>query len=306
MIKSNPTFAETYFELCCTVSSEWEELWSWYCFENDALGVETISESSSELTLRVFFAIKPSGGAKKLIDNFRIETAPEAKIKIIKESIRSVENWQSNWREHFRPVKVGQSLIILPSWETEFELSGRHPVWIDPGQGFGTGHHISTVLALEMLEHFIFETETVPESMLDIGIGSGILAIAACRLGITKVSGVDIEKEAVAEVVRNAELNGLSGKITALSGQPSLLKNSVSLVISNMLLSELLSVRLDLVRLTSPDGTLICSGLLANQVDEMCDSLSRLGFVFCSTLERENWCAIKFKLAFGFDSLSAD
>ena len=86
-------------------------------------------------------------------------------------------------------------------------------MWIDPGQGFKTGHHLSTALALEMLEQFLLETDTLPESMLDLGTGSGILAIAACRLGIKKVTGLDIEAEAVAEVERNCELNGLSGRI---------------------------------------------------------------------------------------------
>ena len=97
-----------------------------------------------------------------------------AKLEVIihEEGIHQVENWQANWREHFHPVKVGQSLIILPSWKTGIELSGRHPVWIDPGQGFGTGHHLSTALALEMLEQFLLETDTLPESMLDLGTGS--------------------------------------------------------------------------------------------------------------------------------------
>ena len=68
-------------------------------------------------------------------------------IIILEEGSHPVENWQAKWGEHFHPVKIGQSLIILPSWKTGIELSGRHPVWIDPGQGFGTGHHISTALA---------------------------------------------------------------------------------------------------------------------------------------------------------------
>ena len=95
-------------------------------------------------------------------------------------------------------------------------------MWIDPGQCFGNGHHFSTALALEMLEQFLLETYTLPESMLDLGTGSGILAIAACRLGIKKVTGLDIEAEVVAEVECNCELNGLSGRIIGHVGQPYL------------------------------------------------------------------------------------
>jgi ribosomal protein L11 methyltransferase len=286
---------QTYFEICCTLPFEAEELWSWYCFENGALGVETILESPTELTLRISFQNKPLGGAEKLVDDFHNKTDSEATIKIREEGIRPVENWQANWREYFRPLKVGQSLIILPSWETGFELDDRHPVWIDPGQGFGTGHHLSTALALEMLEQYLMNADTLPENMLDIGIGSGILAIAACRLGIKKVRGVDLETEAVAEVERNCELNGLSGRVKAVVGQPSSLKKSAPLVISNMLLSELLNVRLDLVRLTSPGGTLICSGVLDEQADELSIAVKQLGFEYILSLESDNWRAVQFK-----------
>ena len=110
-----------------------------------------------------------------------------------------------------------------------------------------------------MLEQFLFETDTLPEIMLDLGIGSGILAIAASCLGLYKVTGVDIETEAVTEVEQNCELNGLSRMVNGHVGQPSLLKKPTPLVVSKMLLSELLGIRLDLIRLTSPEGTLICS-----------------------------------------------
>ena len=295
MKQIDSSIVQTYFEFCCTLAFEDEELWSWFCFGKGALGVETMAEFPTELTLRIFFQHKPLGGAEKLVDDFRNETASEATIKISEEGVRPFENWQANWREHFRPVKVGQSLIILPSWETGFEFDGRHPVWIDPGQGFGTGHHLSTALALEMLEQYLLNIDTLPERMLDIGIGSGILAIAACRLGIQKVEGVDIETEAVSEVERNSKLNGLSARVKSVVGQPSSLKKSAPLVISNMLLRELLDVRLDLVRLTSPGGALICSGLLGEQVDELNIAVKQLGFEYCSTLESENWRAVQFK-----------
>ncbi len=295
MKQIDSSIVQTYFEICCTLAFEDEELWSWFCFGKGALGVETMAEFPTELTLRIFFQHKPLGGAEKLVDDFRNETASEATIKISEEGIRPFENWQANWREHFRPVKVGQSLIILPSWETGFEFDGRHPVWIDPGQGFGTGHHLSTALALDRLEQYLLNIDTLPERMLDIGIGSGILAIAACRLGIQKVEGVDIETEAVSEVERNSKLNGLSARVKSVVGQPSSLKKSAPLVISNMLLRELLDIRLDLVRLTSPGGTLICSGLLGEQVDELNIAVKQLGFEYCSTLESENWRAVQFK-----------
>ncbi len=294
-MQNNLALNETYFSFCCTIPAELVELWNWFCFEKGALGTETLQESSLESRLKIFYPKKPDGGAQNLFECFQREMNAKLEIIIHDEGSHPVENWQSNWREHFHPVKVGQSLIILPSWKSGIELSGRHPVWIDPGQGFGTGHHLSTALALEMLEQFLLETDTLPESMLDLGTGSGILAIAACRLGIKKVTGLDIEAEAVAEVERNCELNGLSGRIIGHVGQPSFLKKPAPLVISNMLLSELMDIRLDLIRLTSPGGTLICSGLFGKQEEELRTSLTEMGFVYRASLERENWNSIQFQ-----------
>ena len=95
-----------------------------------------------------------------------------AKIKILEEGIQSVKNWHVNWRERFRSANLGQSLIVLPPWETSIELSGSHSgMWIDSGQGFGTGNHLSTALVLEMLEQYLLDADTFPESMIDLGIG---------------------------------------------------------------------------------------------------------------------------------------
>ena len=294
-MQNNISLNETYFSFCCTFPAELADLWSWFCFERGGLGVETLAEDSTELTLRIFFSKKPDRGAKKLIECFQREMNVVFEKRIFEESILPVENWQTNWREHFHPVKVGKSLIILPSWKNGIELSGRHPVWIEPGQVFGTGHHLSTTLALEMLEQFLFETDIFPESMLDIGIGSGILAIAACRLGLKKVTGVDIETKTLAEIERNCELNGLSGRIIGQVGQPFLLKKPAPLVVSNMLMNELLGIRQDLIRLTSPGGTLICSGLFGEQKEELRNSLMELGFTYRASLVRENWIAIQFQ-----------
>jgi len=112
---------------------------------------------------------------------------------------------------------------------------------------------------------------------------------------------LDIEAEAVAEVERNCELNGLSGRIIGHVGQPTFLKKPAPLVISNMLLSELLDIRLDLIRLTSPGGTLICRGLFGKQEEELRNSLTEMGFVYRASLERENWNSIQFQ-RFGKES----
>ena len=243
MEKDNSNIKKTFFEFFCVLPSYLNDLWSWFCFEKGALGIQTIEESVDETQLRIFFDKRPVGGSKKLVDIFEIKISNEKKIKILDEKVRSLENWQANWYKHFSPIKIGKTLIILPSWRKNKKLFRRNPVFIYPGQTFGTGHHVSTILALEKLEKYLLSLKKLPETMIDIGIGSGILSIAACRLGVKNVKGIDIDEKSIEEVKKNIFINEINGKIESFVGRPSLISDSSSLVICNMLLSEILSVK---------------------------------------------------------------
>tara|TARA_Y100001970_G_C14185009_1_gene832066 strand:- start:175 stop:1113 length:939 start_codon:yes stop_codon:yes gene_type:complete len=284
-----------FFEIFCVLPIRLSELWSWFCFENDCLGIEIIDELTNESIYRVFFDKRPNGGAKKMVEEFQSKISHENNIIILEENIKPVKNWQQNWSIHFSPKKIGKSLVILPSSQKKEKFLGRYPIWINPGQAFGTGHHISTILALEKLEKYLLSLDNLPEKMFDIGIGSGILAIAACRLGVSNVKGIDIDVKTLGEVKKNIKLNGLRGRIESYIGQPSLLNDKASLVICNMLLSEILSVQTHLNKITSTNGVLICSGLLKGQEIKLVDALSEMGFCFSSILEKQKWCAISFK-----------
>ena len=286
---------KTFFEVSCVLPKRLSELWSWFCFEKGALGIQTMEETISESTCKIFFEKRPVGGSQWLVDNFQIKISNEQNIKIIEEVVKPVEDWQVNWNEHFSPLKIGKSLIVLPSWESRKRLIGRNPIWIEPGQAFGTGHHISTLLALEELEKYLLSLSEIPETMLDIGIGSGILSIAACRLGVKKVKGVDIELKSLEEVKKNTKLNGLKGRIEIIIGQPFVLKTKAPLVICNMLLNELLKIQHELCRLTSQKGVLICSGILKGQERELIESITQLGFNYCALKESQKWCVVKFE-----------
>ena len=127
-MQNNLALNETYFSFCGTIPAELVELWNWFCFEKGALGTETLQGSSLESRLKIFYPKKPEGGAQILFECFKREMNAELVIRIHEEGIHQVENWQAIWREHFQPVNFGHSLIILPSWKTGIELSGRHPV----------------------------------------------------------------------------------------------------------------------------------------------------------------------------------
>ena len=128
MIQKNSCKHETYFDIRTLVTAELEELWNCYCFEKVVLG--WILYKNVQLSQHSgFFLQKNSRRCReKILENFRSQSVLRAKINILEEAIQSVENWHVNWREHFRSVNLGQSLIVLPPWESSLELSGSHPV----------------------------------------------------------------------------------------------------------------------------------------------------------------------------------
>jgi len=270
-----------------------EDLWNWHCFESGALGIETLAEGSAGVEVRVFFGAEGSEALQTLEAGFRSQFAQTVEeLEILHPPI---EDWQANWREHFRPVEVGETLTIAPPWCAEEIPPSRLGILIDPGLGFGTGTHATTVLTLRFIEQHLHSLTEPPPRMLDIGTGSGILSLAALRLGVAQAEGVELLDDAVENAKANAELNGLSGRFRVTCGGADALTQSAPLVVANMILAELRAVLADLVRLTAPGGTLICSGLLAGQLKEWQDELAGHGFHAIADAEQEGWAAVVFQ-----------
>ena len=212
----------------------------------------------------------------------RIQPLPEIKFTPIKD-----DNWMAAWKEHYRPIPVGEKLIIVPAWMDSPDET-RIPIKIDPGMAFGTGTHPTTQLALGLMEEVIvdmreseigsrkndsqFPIPNSPITMIDVGCGSGILSIAALKLGVERALGVDIEAPSVKSARENAEVNGIGEEF--IIGQGSVDEilagdfgiKSAPLVVANMLAPIL--VRLTesgLGKLVSEQGTLILSGILDEQ-----------------------------------------
>ncbi len=124
------------------------------------------------------------------------------------------DDWLNNWRKYFKPMPVGERLLINPSWYTDTDPEGRAVLNIDPGLAFGTGKHETTRLCMEALERYVNNGSKV----LDVGCGSGILGIAAVLLGADSAFGVDIDETAVRTANENARINGVGGSFTAIAG----------------------------------------------------------------------------------------
>jgi len=182
--------------------------------------------------------------------------------------------WESRYREYFRGFPWGEKLYIHPPWEGG--NPGRLNLVINPGRGFGTGTHPTTRLCLTLLEEAVGDER--PGRALDVGTGSGILAIAAVKLGVREVVAVDVDPEALGNARENVTLNGVEGRVTLVACAPRALKEMYPLVLANLHYYAFLKLSRELSRLTAPGGRLIVSGFLAHDLEAMAHEMALVGF----------------------------
>jgi len=282
-----------YWTLQYQVESGWEELWEWYCFEHGALGTEQRSSPEGFQSV-AYFPEHPSSSIKSLHQQFNASIAGNLEaVRILALNFREEEDWQSNWKPFFKPVQIGNNLEVLPPWLSSTESSRKNRIIIDPGQGFGTGHHTSTALALELLEIFLESCPVKPHWILDFGSGSGILSIGACLMGCEKSIALELEGDALKDVFSNSELNQLQNRIMPLRANKNCFNKTFPLVISNMLLSELKQSSEDLASSVAEEGRLLLSGILEDQVSELGKIFKDWGFVPSNKMTRDGWSALE-------------
>lgn len=201
----------------------------------------------------------------------------------------SEKNWIDNWRENYQPVKVEDDWIILPPWKTdEVKSNSRKKIIIDPGQAFGTGSHESTYLALANLTGLNKETKL--KSMLDIGTGSGILAIGGKMLGIEQVMAIDISDVAIENCINNLEYNNLSEEIDTIAGDIGQFElKKFELVISNLLAPLIHGNFKDIINKVTNNGFLILSGYIDKQSEEIKERLIDNGFDIIKEIDKNEW-----------------
>jgi ribosomal protein L11 methyltransferase len=208
-------------------------------------------------------------------------------------------NWAETWKQHFHPIPVGERLMIVPAW-LEPDTGNRIPLRIDPGMAFGTGTHPTTQLCLEFVEEIQFSLDDhKPIDVIDVGCGSGILSIAALKLGARHALAVDIDPEAVAVAKENARLNAVDNRIELrqgtlteiLSGNYSIQK--APLVMANILAPVILRMLAEgLGDLLTVDGHLILSGILEEQASEIENTLMEQGLQLIERSLIDDWVAL--------------
>jgi ribosomal protein L11 methyltransferase len=198
------------------------------------------------------------------------------------------QDWAHNWRTHFAPVRVGR-FYVHPGWEPA-AADAPWPLQIDPGLAFGTGMHPTTRLCLQALEARLGSGPL--DSVLDVGCGSGILALAAARAGVERVVAVDDDPIACRVTADNARRNGLSGRLAVALGGPERAAGAFELVLANILSGALMAMAAALLERLAAGGELVLSGVLAEEQPQLAAHFAAAG---CRPLavEREgDWCAL--------------
>ena len=202
------------------------------------------------------------------------------------------EDWQNGWRKYCHPMEIGSRLAVVPSWQ-QYDTD-RVKLILDPGLAFGTGGHETTSLCLEALDEQVRGGERV----LDIGTGSGILAIAALKLGAASAEGVDIDPVAVRTAGENAALNGVQDKLTVLVGDLSdKASGTYDIITANIVANAILSLAPAVPGLMAEGATFIASGIIDSRKDEVIAGLEKAGLAVVEVKEKRGWECIVCKKA---------
>lgn len=209
------------------------------------------------------------------------------------------EDWANNWKQYFKPLTVGDKLVIKPSWEEYSGNDDRTILEIDPASSFGTGQHNTTQLCLELLETNLNENDRV----LDIGCGSGILSIAAILLGAKDACAVDIDLNSVKIARENAEKNNIPAeKYTAYDGNiinDEALREKIGggyeLITANIVADVLIAMSPIFGSFMVPHGRIIISGIIIERCDEVMEAMKNNGFIRTELRESGGWAAAAFE-----------
>ena len=197
------------------------------------------------------------------------------------------EDWANNWKKYYKPTKIGKNIIVKPIWE-EYEANGEMIIELDPGMAFGTGTHETTRMCVEALEENVKGDTTV----FDIGTGSGILAIAAAKLGAKKVIGVDLDPVAVDSAKENVSFNDLNNIEILYGNLMDVVTGKADLVVANIIAEIIVVLAEDVKNFLVPGGLFITSGIIRERRELVETKLKEKGFKIKEVKEQGEWLCI--------------
>jgi len=301
MKQKNPT----WLEVTLTVCPELTETCSTIIFEEAGQGSfleEGPLENKGPTDLKAYLPkdekfranlVKLKKRISALYDHFPDFPPPLWDLRLIFE-----ENWQEDWKRYFKPLRVCSQMIVCPTWE-EYEPQGEEKVLkLDPGQAFGTGGHSTTRLCLKALEGLAGHTQRrsfIFSRVLDVGTGTGILALAAALFQAESVLAIDTDRLAVEAAQSHVRLNGLEGIIQVELATPEIVKGPFTLILANLTLNDLTSLARTFSSLLHPEGFLVASGILTSQSRSLIRTFGLEKLDFYGQQIEEEWSCVLFR-----------
>ena len=199
------------------------------------------------------------------------------------------QDWAENWKKYYKPFRAGERLVIKPSWEPYEAQDGDLVLELDPGMAFGTGTHETTFMCMEQLERYVKPGCRA----IDVGCGSGILGLAAAKLGAADVLAIDLDELAVKVAKENIEKNGLSGVVRAVHGD--LLEHReerADVIVANIIADVICYLCGPAKSHLLPGGVFICSGIIREREEDVQRALAAAGYTVCNRLEKGEWVCL--------------
>jgi ribosomal protein L11 methyltransferase len=206
----------------------------------------------------------------------------------------AAEDWAHGWQQHFPPLRVGTRLLIRPSWSDEPPGGAAVVLTLDPGRAFGTGTHATTALCLDIVAR-LAAGPAPPRRVLDVGAGSGILAMAAAALGATEVLACEIDPEACQVAAENIAANGLQRSVTVTTTPIEALPGRFDLVLANILAGENIRLAPHFLAHLAPGGHLALSGILIEQEATVTATFDRLPLTLVTIDRRDEWSCLLYR-----------
>ncbi len=251
----------------------------------DLIEQELLDKDRSHVTVHLYLA--PDENPAEVLELLHARlSAAELSYKLDTAGVEQ-EDWETGWKAYYHALTIGERLAIVPSWE-EMDTD-RQIIRLDPGMAFGTGTHETTALCLDTLDRLVKGGERV----LDIGTGSGILAIASLKLGAAQAEGVDIDPMCVRTAGENARLNGVEDRFKVLIGDLSdKATGKYNIVLANIVANAILHLAPAVPPLMAENGVFIASGIIDDRKDEVIEGLSKAGLVVDQVREDGGWVAL--------------
>lgn len=200
------------------------------------------------------------------------------------------EDWENSWKTYFHVQKISERIVIKPTWQDYDAAGGEIVLELDPGMAFGTGTHATTTMCIRLIEKYL----EPDDSFLDVGTGSGILSIAAAKLGAKTICAVDSDRVAIDIARNNLHRNHIDNhRFTLIAGNlVDRVQQSFDIVCANILSDVILVLLDDIKTVLSPEGTFICSGIVEKNKTAVIEKMTELGFDMLDVITTEDWVAI--------------